>query len=377
MTAPRVTATASVSTPAPQGGTRLLLPGQSPAGEYVLSVLVKRTYRIVPNGTCVRAEADHEILGGDMYWDHPMNSSVRVETDFWPFKVATDVVLNGTAYAPGGEPTTSCVVSLQVADRRKSIAVVGDRIAQYAGETSPVFTDPEPFTQMPLRYEYAYGGTDVFSDLKILYPYPRNPLGRGFVVANTARSVDDLPLPNVEDPATPVAADSLCVGEYARWEACPLPVSFGWFPKIWRPRALLAGVLPRDRAIEQELRKAYAELIPDGAQRDAYMNNGFPDMDFRFFNGASEGLVFPYLQGGETIVTDNLTPQGVVQFRLPSDLPKIGLDIGEGMQEPEVALHTVMIHMDEGEVDLVWRGAVPYQGPEWLPQMRKTEILVT
>ena len=50
------------------------------------------------------------MLGGDVYWDHPMNSSVRYETDFWPFKVATDVVLNGTAYAPGGEPATSCVV---------------------------------------------------------------------------------------------------------------------------------------------------------------------------------------------------------------------------------------------------------------------------
>jgi hypothetical protein len=23
-------------------------------------------------------------------------------------------------------------------------------------------TDPEPFTEMPLRYERAYGGTDVF-----------------------------------------------------------------------------------------------------------------------------------------------------------------------------------------------------------------------
>ena len=47
-----------------------------------------------------------------------------------------------------------------------------------------------------------------------------------------------------------------------------------------------------------------------------------------------------------------------------------------GRYQPLVALHTVMIHMDEGDVDLVWRGAVPYEGPEWLPQMKKTEILV-
>jgi hypothetical protein len=367
---------ATVVTAPDRGGARVLLPGQSPSGEYILSVLVKRSYRIASTGTCVRAEEDREVLGGDMYWDHPMNSSVRLEADFWPFKVATDVVLNGTAYAPGGEPATSCVVALQVGDRRRAFAVVGDRFAQYAGGETPVFTDPEPFTGMPLRYEYAYGGTDVFSDLKTIYPYPRNPMGRGFVVANTAKTLDDLPLPNLEDLDTPVVAESLCVGEYGLWETCPMPVGFGWFPKIWQPRALLAGVLPRDRAIEQELRQAYAQLIPDQTQRAAYLKHGFPDMDFRFFNGASQGLAVPFLQGGETIVTENLSPEGRVSFRLPTDRPKIGLDIGYGVRQPLVALHTVMIHMDEGEVDLVWRAAVPYEGPEWLPQMKKTEILV-
>ena len=39
----------------PANGERVLLPGQSPDGEYVLSVLVKRSYRIVPGGTCRRA----------------------------------------------------------------------------------------------------------------------------------------------------------------------------------------------------------------------------------------------------------------------------------------------------------------------------------
>jgi hypothetical protein len=320
---------------------------------------------------------DRPLAAGDVYWDHPMNSSVRFESDFWPFKVATDVVLNGTAYAPGGSPTTSCVVSVQVAERRQSINVVGDRLANYSAGRAPVFSDPEPFVEMALRYELAYGGTDVYSDLKLPYPYPRNPLGRGFVVANMAKSVDTLPLPNLEDPSAPLLAEQLCVGEYARWERQPMPAGFGWFPKVWRPRALLAGVMPRDRAVEQELRQAYATLIPDAGQRDAYLTNGFRDMDFAFFNGASRGLVCPYLEGGETVVTENLSPAGRVSFRLPTETPQIGLDIGEGVQEPDVVLHTVMIHMDQEQVDLVWRGAVVYQGPDWLPQMRKMDVLVS
>jgi hypothetical protein len=359
-----------------RGGERTLLPGQSPAGEYILSVLVKRTFALTSSGQCSRADVDRPILGGDVHWDHPMNSVVRYETDFWPFKLATDVVLNGSAHAPGGEPTTSCVVSLQVADRRKVLTVVGDRVATFVGGGTPSVTDPIPFTEMPLTYEFAYGGTDVFSDLKTIYPYPRNPLGRGFVVANTAKTLDRLPLPNVEDPRMPLSPERICIGDYAQWEGCPLPAGFGWFPKIWRPRALLAGVLPRDRAVEQELRQAYAQLVP-ADQREAYLTHGFPDMDFRFFNGASEGLTMPYLRGGETVVAENLTPEGRLTFRLPSETPLIGLDIGEGVQEPDVVLHTVMIDLDEGCVDLVWRGAVPYRGPEWLPEMRTCELLVS
>jgi hypothetical protein len=359
-----------------RAGEHTVLPGQSPDGEYILGVLLKRTYEIVPGGVCRRAEADRALNAGDVYWDHPMNSSVRYESDFFPFKVATDVVLNGTAYAPGGSPTSSCVVSLQVEERRKAITVIGDRVAHYAGGRTPKVTDPVPFTEMELRYERAYGGTDVYSDLKVPYFYPRNPLGRGFVVANSSKSIDNLPLPNLEDPQALISAEDLCLVEYARWEGRPMPAGLGWFPKVWRPRALLVGVMPRDRVFEQELRRTYAQLVPE-EHREAYVTNGFRDMDFRFFNGASDGLVLPFLQGGETVQTENLSPAGRLSFQLPTDTPHIGLDIGDGIQQPEVALHTVMIDMDEGLLDLVWRGAVMYRGPDWLPEMRTFDLLIS
>jgi hypothetical protein len=357
------------------GGERTLLPGQSPAGEYILSVLVKRTFDIVSDGACTRAAEDEPLNAGEVFWDHPMNSSVRYESDFVPFKLGTDVVLNATAYAPGGAAVTACSVGLQVDQRRKVLRVVGDRQVRYNGGAAPVFTDPVPFTSMPLRFERAYGGMDVYSDARLPYPYPRNPLGRGFVVANTAAALAKLSLPNVEDPVAPIAPDTLCLGEYAQWETRPLPAGYGWFPKTWLPRASLAGVLPRDRAIEQELRRAYAALVP-AEHREAYLTHGFRDMDFRFFNGASPGLAFPYLAGGETILTANLTPAGRLDFRLPSERPRIGIDIGEGVQEPEVVLQTVMIRMDDGQVDLVWRGAIPYRGPDWLPEMTKLDLQV-
>jgi len=301
---------------------------------------------------------------------------VRHESDFVPFKLATDVVLNGTVYAPDLEPTTSCVASLRVGAHSKSILVVGDRAARYNGGGAPVFTDPEPFTKMELRYERAYGGTDVYSDPRTIYPYPRNPLGRGFAVANIAASVDGLTLPNLEDPGTLLTPAGLCLHEYANWESRPLPAGFGWIAKTWLPRAALAGVMPADRAIEQELRAAYAQLLPPET-RNAYVRNGLRDMDFRFFNGASAGLVLDTVAPGELIVTDNLNEAGQFYFYMPGDAPRLALDIGAGAQEPAVALHTVAIDMDELRLDVVWRGAVDYAGPEWLPQMRKMEVLVS
>lgn len=357
-------------------GVTLVLPGQNPEGQHVLSVMLKRTYDIVPNSTCGRADRDDALIPGDVFWDDPMNSSVRFESDFVPFKLATDVVLNGKAYAPRGVPVTSLVASLQVGETRNRILVTGDRVARFVEGGAPVFSEPQPFSAMDLRYERAYGGIDVYSHNVASYPYPRNPLGRGFVVTNSPKCVDDLALPNLEDPDAPLTPDKLCLGEYKAWEQQPLPAGFGWFPKTWLPRAQLAGIMPADRVLEQELRQAYAKLIPDESQREAYLQHGLPDMDFRFFNGASRGLSFPYLRGGDRIVAENLTPEGTISFTLPADAPLLGLDIGSGVQEPEVVLQTVMIRLEEGQVDLVWRGAVSYQGPDWFPQMRKMEVFV-
>jgi hypothetical protein len=356
-------------------GARIVLPGQAPDGSYILSVLVKRTFDIGPGGACMPADDDVPLVPGDVHWDDPMNSSVRYESDFVPFKLATDVVLNGMVHAPGGAPTTSCTVALQIGQRRMAVAVTGDRVARYVAGALPVFTDPVPFTSMELRYERAYGGTDVYSDLKIPYPYPRNPLGRGFVVSNLPQSVDDLALPNLEDPAALLAPASLCLESYPEWDTRPMPAGFGWVPKTWVPRALLAGIMPADRPVEQELRKAFAELL-SGDDRKAYLKHGIRDMDFRFFNGAPALYDEQYLRGGEVVVTENLTPEGRLQFRLPTEAPRIGLDIGEGVSEPEVVLQTAMIRMEDRQVDLVWRGAVPYPGPDWLPEMQKMDVLI-
>jgi hypothetical protein len=356
-------------------GQHIVLPGQTPEGKHILGVLVKRTYTIVAGKRCQRADADVKLVPGDAHFGDPMNSTVKQESDFVPFKLATDVVLNGKAYAQGGKPTPKLTAALSVGTQRKDLLVIGDRVCKFRDKADPVFTEPQPFTSLELRYERAYGGVDVYSDQKVPCAYPRNHLGRGFVVANVKKAVDDLPLPNFEDPKDPLTPARLCAGTVTNWERQPIPQNFGWFSKYWQPRAKLVGVMPADKPLERELRKAYAQSLP-ADKRKAYEDNHLPDMDFRFFNGASAGLVVPFLTGDEQVRTVHLTQEGEMAFQLPGERPQIGLDIGSGMQEEQVVLHTIMIRMEQKQLDLVWRAAFPYPGRDWLPQMTNMEVLI-
>ncbi len=332
----------------------VILPGQTPEGEYVLSVLVRRSYDIVPGGICVRSPSDTKLNAGDVYYDGPVNSSVRFEADFVPHKLKTDIVINGSAFSPGGKPAESLIASVAVGNVRKRILVTGDRVCGYQSGSDPMFTDPEPFTEMEIRYERAYGGVDVDSDPNTPFPYPRNHLGRGFAIGNGKNVIDNLPLPNIEDPDDPLTPQRISAGNIEDWEKQPMPAGFGWVSKYWYPRALLAGVLPADRPWETELLET----------REAADRARLPGMDFQFFNGASQGLALPFLSGEEEIFLSNLDPEGDMTFRLPGEQPKIGLDIGSGVREPPVLLHTVAILMKERRTDLVWRAAIPYPGPE-------------
>jgi hypothetical protein len=354
---------------------KVVLPGQTPEGAHILSVLVKRSYDICPGEVCVRAAQDTRLHAADIFYVDPMNSSVRFESDYVPFKLATDIVLNGTVYAPGGNPATHVVAELSVDGHRKRIGVIGDRVCHFRAGDVPVFGEPTPFATMELCYERAYGGVDIYSDPRIPFPYVRNPVGKGFAIKNTEKSIENLLLPNIEDLTNLLKPEHLCCDDFALWEQQPMPAGFGWLSKTWPPRAQFAGIMPADRAVEQELREVYTKLVPQ-PQRELYAKTALPDMNFNFFNGASPGLVLPFLSGGETIRTLNLTPEGDCIFYLSGDKPRIRIDIGDGLVELPVIIQTVMIRMEDRQVDIVTRGAIPYPGPDWFTHMQTLQVFV-
>ncbi|HFU74356.1 MAG TPA: DUF2169 domain-containing protein [Helicobacteraceae bacterium] len=351
-------------------GQWILLTGQTPKGEHILSLLLKRSYKITRNHRCQRAEKDRKLIPADQYYNEPINSSVKFESDFIPWKIATDVVFNATAYAPNEQTAQQIIASVMIGKHRKDLLITGHRIAHYQPNKPPLFSEPEPFLTIPLTYENAYGGVDVYSDPETSCAYIRNPIGKGFAIKNTATSINQLALPNIECIDDQLTPERLVTEHFMHWENQPLPDGFAWFAKNWQPRSQYAGIMPADRPTEQELRAAYSKFIPE-EQQLLYQQTTLPDMDFRFFNGASSNLALPYLQGDETIKTRHITPYGDYMFQLPNDKPQIILDIGNGIQQPESILHTVMVHLDDYEVDLTWRAAIHYSGMDWLPMMKK------
>jgi hypothetical protein len=348
-----------------------IVQGQDDNRQPIFSVLAKRTYDLHSNGRVEPTERASFVRADEYYDDgDPEWATVKHETDLAPFKLATDVVVIGSAYAPNNKPVPSIDVAVEVSTQRKVLRVTGDRRCRYRPGSSPAFSDPILFTKMPIHYERAYGGRDTRSNPEEPFFYPRNHSGLGVVLKNRKETVEGLRLPNIEDPQDLLTPDRILIEKPDRWSGQPLPDGLGWFHRNWYPRCSFTGAFPAYVDVDTVLREETLDLVP---KRQIGLARQFklPSFDVRFNNGASRGLTFPYLKGNETFRLTNLTPTGSLVFKLPGETPGMTLDIGSGENELQPVLHTVCIRLEEMQVDMIWRGAHPYQGWDWLPEMKR------
>jgi hypothetical protein len=143
----------------------VVLPSKTQTGVPIFSVLVKRTYAVRPAQAAARIWPANPLGQVDVYYEpgDPESATVKYETDLSPYKLATDFVVIGKAYAPHGKPVAELEVSVGVAGYEKVIHVTGDRHCVYRESRPPAFSDPLEFTEIELRYERAYGGKDLRS----------------------------------------------------------------------------------------------------------------------------------------------------------------------------------------------------------------------
>lgn len=299
--------------------TMAVLPDRT--GIDTLYVVVKATVTLRP--TLALAEEQVPPVLADEYYGEPALTSLRTVSDMHIGKPGTDVLLVGKAWAPGGRPVTQSQVSLSVAERRKTILVTGNRVWQN-GQPSR----PHPFESIPLVWERAFGGWHRKGE-KVLAE-ERNPVGCGFDGGRSAGEMQGLAVPNLEDPAAPLA----------RLGQRPAPVCFAPTGASWLPRRTFAGTYD---AAWQRNRAPY---LPD-------------DFNPRFFQCAAAEFAFDrYLEGGEPVSVSGVTPDGPITFAIPPSRPFVTVTVAGAPATPPLNLETLLIEPDENRACFTWRAAL-------------------
>jgi len=329
-------------------------------------------------------------------------ASVTEESDLAPFKPRCDVIVNATAYAPGGSALVAFPVRLtlqkpgQPALIDKSLSVCGRRWFERRHVAArllslPVavctlglvrpdawrLSAPEPLTRLPLRYEYAAGGASKISSeedgaqrvpachrLAVAHQAAscwiahevsqHNPLGFGFT---RQWYLDATRCERIAAPQIAYAARPPTVPQFARCASGgedPEAAGMGPVGRAWLPRRDLIG------KIEEKTHWA-----PDEVPR-------LPaEFDEAYWNGAPADQQCAYPAGGERFTLTNLcspaspiarvetSGANVLQFDLPRQaMFLLSTNSSQQLQIIMLDIDTITITPDAGRVDLVWRASM-------------------
>jgi hypothetical protein len=345
------------------------IPGYNPQGKTIISVLAKKTYT-VNNGKVEVATQQEPLIESDQFEnpDQFMYSEVIAESDFIPYKIYPDVIVVGKAYTPMQKRAYYLDCSVRVGKLKKVIRAFGNRSVEMKAFKGLVIGEPEPFTEMELGYKNAYGGITKSKD-GTLYSYWPNPIGKGFHLKGGFEDVSEIKVPNLEDPDHPVTDDSLVLSQFEKWTDAPKPASFGYTRRNFYPRYTYAGIIPE---MLQGTAEQYNKLKGNNSG-----TNAPPKLDFRVYQGASDGLWGAELRGDEQVQLDYLDKsEPNFLFKLPGDIPEMKIDIGGGNVNLNPALHTVYIDMTKKSLTMLWRGSVEIEGFEALAEIGTPKVSV-
>ncbi|MCB9495822.1 MAG: DUF2169 domain-containing protein [Fibrobacteria bacterium] len=338
------------------------LPGYAPDGGPILSILAKKTFSFRPGEAAMEDHgASNEWMEIDQFWgtNNPATEATKLESELVAWKPCTDVVVIGDACSPTGKRARFFDAGIKIGKFQKSVRVFGNRKIQLK-TFGFAFTEPEVFERMPLHYGLAYGGRHMRTAKGDELSYPRNPVGRGFVVQPTPEELLTLQLPNLENPARILTPDSLVLKSYEKWVEAPEPWALGFTSRNFHPRLSLAG-LPPSMATEAEITRLQTVNDSGGDQVSAPT----PVLNPEFHCGASKGLVLPHLKGDESVVLEYMDPEfPLFEFQLPGAIPTARIDVGMGWEWMDMVLHSVVIFKGTNQVEMIWRGSCRYDGPE-------------
>ncbi|MEM9658735.1 MAG: DUF2169 domain-containing protein, partial [Planctomycetota bacterium] len=297
---------------------------------YVATVLVKATLAMRHDAFAEPLD-DQLFPQGDVYTDdaQPAESSLHYASDFTPTKPRGEVVLVGAAHRPADRPEGDFTAALHVGALSKELVVSGRREFEH-GVFSSKIIEQEPLAAVPLTFENAFGGPKTAS----------NPVGRG-------DGSNELPL--VEHPSR----------RLGRPGDKPEPSSFAPIAPSWEPRKSMIGTYRHDYA---------AKHWP-----------GFPtDFNPAYFNAAPiDQQIDGYWRGDEEIILENIhSDHAHFRTKLPGwRVVCVREDFRDAAELIPLAIDTLQIDADAGNVVVLWRGETKIQSPD-APEIKHFGFLV-
>jgi hypothetical protein len=375
--------------PSPPSPLRVVLVAAS--GEAEVSVIYKRTYTFEHGRPCELAEEQPPLEEKNVPHDEiapDVAPSYKVLPEVVGYKTGTDVVVQGSAHP--ARPLSQMQVGVEIAGKYAHKAeVFGPRFCDYVNGRV-VFTPPEPFEEMPLRYENAYGGrdrrfeADLVKKLEETTPaedlrrakavageivqeghplmYPRNRFGKGYVLEDRKELIEGRELPNLEWPNDRLTPGRLVVGNPLDWNKQPLPIGFGYLDPSSFPRCSMFGLPPATTEKQGPVVEVARGLVPADFSRGNIFTCKPEDLPKLIHPSAgrcaSLGLWLPFLRGGESIVLDGMDPEhSRFLVELPRESPVFGIPgLDRRCVEVGGELYLVCIDLYSRLLTLVWAG---------------------
>jgi hypothetical protein len=361
--------------------TSQLLSGHAPTGEPVVSVVFGMVFDVLAGrcaakrGFTIQQELAHAPADVASRLTRPSLLTRDVDTYVW--RNLTDLVIRGTARSE--RRVESLEVKLTVTGSQKPferrIAVTGDRVLD-EGPSGLTLSTPVPFTEMPMRYDKAYGGTDevaeaMFEDAEYLqmlrlaagddaaeiseYSYPRNPAGKGYAIA--PQSLVELPWPNLEFPEERLSPTlEAVVRPRTEWGLRPYPAAFDWFPHGWFPRCAFFADFPETHDGGYPPRELELGLFKPGEERLSW----FDRPKASFANGAHPYLARRRFRGDEAISVTHMSKDGrTFEAKLPEMKPRVAFRfLGQTRNVVDASLDLVLLDTDASELTMLWRATM-------------------
>ncbi len=305
-------------TPFPARVARAILPYRS---LMLATVVAKCGFEVSPGGVVSPAADQLAVEEADVAT--PYGS---IDGDMVPIKHGCDFALMGLARPlPGGRAVTTHEVRVRVGDFARRWRVSGDwRWTKTAGgyEASPA----EPFTEMVLGYDKAYGGTAIWQRRQKVGCY-ENPDGKGFVVRE--EDVDGLPLPNLEDAEHLIAT--------------------------WRDRPTPAGLAPLPRRSSLRGARGYRVDLEAGTTTAEPLAFCFSHPD----------MLLPAYPAGAPFELSGMGPHERMRFTLPPVDLSLRLQLGARAHDLPLVPDTLCVFPDHARFYVVARRAFVY---EFIPE---------